>query len=244
MSNRRKRRPISKLVVIGFVLFFASAVIPMFTQPATPMDTSFARAAMWGKVSVLALILIAIGMVRTVFLWREAMAVDKAQKTAGVMGEMKSAQELTKLDGRYHIFNRFYLYHRGTRQEYDHVVVGPNGVFHVESKNWSGQVYVSDSRVRRSVKGNEHDAAEQMHRHHLLLEGLLRDNGLTPTITGILCFTNQNGIIRGRSSMFLHTRLSQLAQTIAHHSVGKHLTTAEINQISNIIKQNSQQHMY
>ncbi len=62
--------------------------------------------------------------------------------------------------------------------------------------------------------------------------------------SGLNVVTNQNGIIRGRSSMFLHTRLSQLVQTIAHHSVGKHLTTAEINQISNIIKQNSQQHMY
>lgn len=66
----------------------------------------------------------------------------------GAIGEQKAVDELAKLPNSYHIINNFKLkfykpiYNRKTGEtilsvQADHIVVGPTGVFLIETKNWS-----------------------------------------------------------------------------------------------------------
>ncbi len=41
----------------------------------------------------------------------------------------------------------------------DHIVVGPPGVFVIDSKNWSGQVAVKDGVLRQNGRSREKDVA-------------------------------------------------------------------------------------
>ena len=73
---------------------------------------------------------------------------DESQKKAGYWGEVKVTKELKKLPDDFHIFNDIniqfsnYIRYKKTgkyikRCQIDHIVLGNNGVFLIETKNWS-----------------------------------------------------------------------------------------------------------
>lgn len=61
----------------------------------------------------------------------------------GARGEEKVANILRELPEAYHVFNDFAV----GRKHVDHVVVGPGGVFAVETKFWRGKVTVEEGHV-------------------------------------------------------------------------------------------------
>lgn len=68
----------------------------------------------------------------------------------GAAGEEIVARELARLPAGYHVFHSLdagggLLMWRGG--DIDHVVVGPTGVFAVETKNWRGPVTLADGRL-------------------------------------------------------------------------------------------------
>jgi hypothetical protein len=67
----------------------------------------------------------------------------------GARGEERVAHELGFLPHGYAVFHGL-AGRRGNvmpREDFDHVVAGPTGVFVVETKNWSGGVSVRDGRI-------------------------------------------------------------------------------------------------
>ena len=85
----------------------------------------------------------------------------------GAIGEQKAVDELAKLPDSYHIINNFKLnfnkpiFNRKTGEtilsvQADHIVVGPTGVFLVETKNWSQEsiknenLYSPVDQIKRS----------------------------------------------------------------------------------------------
>jgi len=68
----------------------------------------------------------------------------------GAAGEEIVARELARLPAGYHVFHSLdagggVLMWRGG--DIDHVVVGPTGVFAIETKNWCGQVTLVDGQI-------------------------------------------------------------------------------------------------
>jgi hypothetical protein len=68
----------------------------------------------------------------------------------GAAGEEIVARELARLPAGYHVFHSLdagggVLMWRGG--DIDHVVVGPTGVFAIETKNWRGQVTLADGQI-------------------------------------------------------------------------------------------------
>ena len=63
----------------------------------------------------------------------------------GAKGEEWVAHELAFLDSGYTVFNGLRL--KGGKQNFDHIVVGPAGVFVVETKNWKGSVEFRDGKL-------------------------------------------------------------------------------------------------
>ncbi len=63
----------------------------------------------------------------------------------GAKGEEWVAHELAFLAAEYTVFNGLRL--RGGKQNFDHIIVAPAGVFVVETKNWRGSVEFKDGRL-------------------------------------------------------------------------------------------------
>ncbi len=63
----------------------------------------------------------------------------------GAKGEEWVAHELSFLGPAYTVFNGLRL--GGGKQNFDHVIVGPPGVFVVETKNWKGSVAFRDGKL-------------------------------------------------------------------------------------------------
>lgn len=61
----------------------------------------------------------------------------------GARGEEKVSGILAGLPEHYHVFNDF----KAVNQHVDHVVVGPAGVFSIETKFWSEKVTVEDGHI-------------------------------------------------------------------------------------------------
>jgi len=90
----------------------------------------------------------------------------------GARGEERVARELSFLPAGYDVFHGLARSTRtimGRAGDFDHVVVGPNGVFLVETKNWSGRVTVDGERLLvgggdpdRSPVAQVRDAAVQL----------------------------------------------------------------------------------
>ena len=68
----------------------------------------------------------------------------------GARGEEWVAHELAFLPASYVVFHGVRMEKRGflaRHGDYDHVVVGPSGVFLVETKNWSGRITIQDGQI-------------------------------------------------------------------------------------------------
>lgn len=103
-------------------------------------------------------------------------------------------------------------------QEFDHIVVGPNGVFHLETKNWHGKVMIKPSGEWMRVKEDGtlypwENPAEQLERHRKVLLSVLRD--LYVPVVGWLVMTNPSTTFEGLNHTALYIiRVEQLKQLI------------------------------
>ncbi|MBO7489515.1 MAG: NERD domain-containing protein [Bacteroidales bacterium] len=63
----------------------------------------------------------------------------------GKSGEIRISNILSRLPDDYHIFNDVYLNNNGYSSQIDHVIISQYGVFVIETKNYSGDVYGSEN---------------------------------------------------------------------------------------------------
>lgn len=91
--------------------------------------------------------------------------------------------------------NRGYM---NESQEIDHVVVGKNGVFMIETKNYSGKISVTKSgnwiqekdREQRTIKS----PIQQCDRHKAVLQSIVKD----VPITSVICIANDTAIVENQ----------------------------------------------
>lgn len=115
---------------------------------------------------------------------------------AGLRGESKVAQELARgLDNAHYVFNDLSLRSGFRRAQIDHVVVGPGGVFAIETKNWGGRitggprdpVWTQHAEGTRPARRHENPVL-QNERHVRVLEAFLRAGGLpdVPVVSALV----------------------------------------------------------
>ena len=119
--------------------------------------------------------------------WMLRLPADSIYWARGVEGERRAAEQLEPLLGVGYIV----LYGRlipGMNADIDSLVIGPSGVFVVETKNWSGKLRVVNDRL--FVGDNDRSwVVEQLYRNAVATQIALGDE-LTPariTVTPILC---------------------------------------------------------
>ena len=110
----------------------------------------------------------------------------------GARGEEGVARILGLLPAAYDVFHGLAITpERGTPTgDLDHVIVGPNGVFLVETKNWAGPITVSDGRILYDGREPDRAPLEQVNRAADALRALLRSacQGAVP-VQPIVCFS-------------------------------------------------------
>jgi hypothetical protein len=84
----------------------------------------------------------------------------RGQLQAGLRGQRRMIEILGLLDDRYYLINNLKL--PGRADDVDHIIVGPNGVFAIETKNHRGRIYWQQgqwyqSKISRSGRPQPED---------------------------------------------------------------------------------------
>ena len=106
----------------------------------------------------------------------------------GARGEEKVAGILASLPDSYHVFNDFVA----CGQHVDHVVVGPGGVFAVETKCWNGKVTIEDGHVLLNGQLPNRSPLAQVVREATLVRNALVDAGWQGLVTPVLAFASDS----------------------------------------------------
>lgn len=104
----------------------------------------------------------------------------------GARGEERVAGILRSLPSDYHVFNDFVV----GRTHIDHVVVGPVGVFAVETKFWNGVVTIEDGHILLNNHVPNRSPLAQTVREAELVKSALDKAGWKGTVTPVLTFAS------------------------------------------------------
>lgn len=121
----------------------------------------------------------------------------------GAKGEEWVAHELAFLGPEYAVFNGLRL--SGGAENFDHIIVGPVGVFVVETKNWKGSVEFRDGKLYAEGKEPSRPPLKQVKSATAELVGCFDDAGCGDIpVHSVLCFLgtklpeeimNVNGVV-------------------------------------------------
>ena len=104
----------------------------------------------------------------------------------GARGEERVASVLAGLPDTYHVFNDFIA----GGDHVDHVVVGPAGVFSVETKSWQGKVEVVERHVLVNGALPTRDPAAQTQREADSVKAKIKALGFDVTVVPVVCFAS------------------------------------------------------
>ncbi len=91
-------------------------------------------------------------------------------------------------------------------QEFDHLVIGPQGIFNIETKNYTGKLTIDQNgNWFRLKKGEiewtaEENPAQQLFRHHVLLQSIVGDS---VPIIDVICMAHPNLMISGQGNSLI-----------------------------------------
>ena len=127
----------------------------------------------------------------------------------GLKGEQKALKQLSKLPKDYYVFSDININIDNRSSQIDHIVVGYNGVFVIETKNLKGLVEVySDNKVVRQSKvgknGGEYSKTiynpiKQVSTHVYKVSELLRREDIKIWVQGVVFFVNEEATIKLQS---------------------------------------------
>lgn len=165
----------------------------------------------------------------------------------GAEGEEKVIEKLENLGVKYKVFHDLVL--PGENQNIDHVVVGENGIFVLETKNLDGFIECNKdfwNRIKTGRKGTTYEGhmgspSKQVKRNAVKLKKFLKEKlpeifeGQNIFFQGIIVFTNHNAELQISNPTVLVTRIQNLNETI-EKEVQKVLNQKEIGKIARVIE--------
>jgi hypothetical protein len=157
----------------------------------------------------------------------------------GAKGEEWVAHELAFLTSDYAVFNGLHL--SGGKQNFDHIIVGPSGVFVVETKNWKGSVEFRDGKLYAGGKQPSRPPLKQVKAATAELVHFLSELGFGEVpIHSVLCFIstklpeelmNVNGVVVCNGS-----RLTDVLQETFDEPISTPLREQVIGELRKVIE--------
>jgi hypothetical protein len=155
----------------------------------------------------------------------------------GWEGEKRVTKLLrSSLSDDYYLINNLRLPGYG---DVDHVVLGPNGVFVLETKNWSGKISCNGDFWQR--KGNRHvpgSPSEQAKRNAAKVRYAIDASGNLPFsvwLDAIVVFTNNHAELHLRNPTVSILKLQQIANYITSHGSHNAYSAKQLETIGKII---------
>lgn len=161
---------------------------------------------------------------------------------SGQEGEKTVKYSLKWLPKEYKVLHNVNLGHRVESQEFDNIIIGPNGIFHLETKNEGGS---NGCKIIIDNVGNWHridDENElsmtspiaQLDRHDLVLKDTIRDNfgDKNFNIVGVIVLSNKYTLIEGVENCQVPVlKVDNLVRYITSYKSEKIITDDEIELI-------------
>ncbi len=138
--------------------------------------------------------------------------------SGGWAGEKQVTKLLcSKLNDDYFLLNDMHF--RGGGGDIDHVVLGPNGVFVLETKNWSGETTCRGDEWRRTGKPNfKGSPSMQVKRNVAKIKRIIDSSQSMRTpdvwVEGIVVFTNSRATLHVNNPTVTILKLPELANHI------------------------------
>lgn len=161
--------------------------------------------------------------------------------SGGWEGEKSVAKLLSKtLSDDYYLINDVYLHDGGG--DIDHIVLGPNGVFILETKNWSGKITCNGDQWQRPGKrGFKGSPSRQVKRNAAKIRNIIDSSQLKPLgiwVEGIVVFTNNHSSLNINNPTVPILKLQQLPSHITAQKTYNSYTSQQLEQIGKeILKQ-------
>jgi ssDNA-binding Zn-finger/Zn-ribbon topoisomerase 1 len=161
------------------------AMLPLVVAVALIGMTGMFLATIGFGVTIASLMAVASGFVGAWCLFR--LPADSLFWAKGIEGERRAADQLEPLLAKGYIV----LYGRlipGVNADIDSLVIGPAGVFVIETKNWSGKINVTNNKIFVGDRDRS-NVVEQVYRNAIATQIALGDE-LTParlTVVPVLC---------------------------------------------------------
>lgn len=156
------------------------------------------------------------------YLLHLTLSKQAAVLNAGVMGENATRRLIRHLPGGFYAVSNVKIEHEGSKSELDLVVVGPTGIFVIETKNYSGNIlgHTADNAWRRIKKGEQgnslsttfYSPVKQVSTHTYRLSKFLKENKFYVWVQGMVYFSDTNASIR------LKGDLKKIPVFIAEHN--------------------------
>ena len=153
----------------------------------------------------------------------------------GWVGEKKVTNLLSsRLSDEYLLLNDLYLRNGGG--DIDHVVLGPNGVFVLETKNWSGDVTCNGDEWQRGGKHSfKTSPSLQVKRNTSKVKHIVRSSpvlgSLEVMVEGILVFTNNHATLHLTNPTVLILKLPQLPNHITTYRSPSNYSSQQLEAI-------------
>ena len=153
----------------------------------------------------------------------------------GWEGEKRVIKLLSsKLNDDYILLNDLYL--RGGGGDIDHVVLGPNGIFVLETKNWNGNISCNGDFWQRSGKKNfKGSPSQQVKRNVATIKRIidssqaLRELGIY--VEGIVVFTNNYATLHLNNPTVDVVKLPQLPNQLTAYRSSRNYSREQLEVI-------------
>lgn len=168
---------------------------------------------------------------------------EKNKLEAGLRGENEVAYILGWLPKAYISLNNLRLSNSDLEsQQFDHIVVGPNGVFHLETKTINGAILIDDkgdwtvlkATKNKIIREGMDSPLPQVQRHNLVLENILKEHfpELSIPLNPIVVMANSRTIIEGLDPHLVVLKKDKLNEYIKSAKTHKRLNQELINKIA------------
>jgi len=164
----------------------------------------------------------------------------------GAEGEEKIARELNKLRN-YRVFHDISLYDNfGIKSNIDHIVIGKNGVFMIETKNHKGTISCNRDewkqekvgRLGTPYLGEIKNPSKQVKRNTILLKGFIENTTRKKVkywINCVLVFTNEEAVLNISNPTVPVLRAEELNDFILNFRPQRNFTQEETEELGGII---------
>lgn len=178
----------------------------------------------------------------------KSLSREKARLSGGRRGEHEVAYALKWLPRDYLVLNDITLVAPGLgRQQFDHLVVGPQGIFHLETKNINGAIIIlPDGQwmlLRPGESGITKEGMEspafQIQRHERVLRAVLDRclPGYPIPVMSAVVLSHPRSLVEGQATSLTVLKKEQLLDYIANYPGERPLSPEQVRRVAVVLVQ-------